>query len=426
MKILTLVCLILFITGCSNVHYFKQAKNVVKGDSVSIYIDALGNIYPEAGLDESFDPPSKLQDGLYDLMVSKESDLCSLNVANNTDAKRLCDSVYSKGCSELAIRSGRCPMTSEWRSVQSQIWKERAQKIYKLSTSGEKSKTIVFLIHGFNTGFYKGSSSYETAKLKIRDVVENPLFVQVYWDGQEAAMLIDPILFWTQAQAAGPLVGFELRQLLNELTDIHESGPQSEESMPPIRVLTHSSGAFVAGSMFGNPVKAFPLLQDPVQTNKKGEILGSWDRFRELGAALKGGNRIPQVPDLRVGMLAPATGDFTFTEMDVGSERRGWAVESSVALSINSYDSMLTKFGTSSDLFGATGAGAEIWRYCDLIKPALEKKGYQSKAFNFDNDMFFIYEHGFHNYLNHPSFEDFMKNLFVEEPFSYPSELGCS
>jgi len=69
---------------------------------------------------------------------------------------------------------------------------------------------------------------------------------------------------------------------------------------PSVHVLTHSSGAFITTATFGNPISALPRLSEKTDTPTH------YDDFKKSLVMKSEKRSIPQIENLRIGMLAPA------------------------------------------------------------------------------------------------------------------------
>ena len=161
------------------------------------------------------------------------------------------------------------------------------------------------LIHGFNNWYRESGTNYATAERQMRRFLpagHRLHVIEIYWDGCRGNSA--GIGCWGKAQSTGPLAGFALRQMFNGV----ERNWQARKK-PHWRVLTHSSGAFVAGAIFGNPTAALPQLINS-DTNRW------YARFANHRASVDGRYGVPQAADIRLGMFAPATPDSTFIGSD--------------------------------------------------------------------------------------------------------------
>src|SRR5690606_27402460 len=104
-----------------------------------------------------------------------------------------------------------------------------------LSSTG--ADHVVLLIHGFNNTGSEARKGFEHWH-SLLDAYPGTSTFEVYWDGLSSR--IGPMV-WGMAQWNGPLVGLGLRRIVNQLP-----------ANIPLRIVTHSSGAFVLTDLLGN------------------------------------------------------------------------------------------------------------------------------------------------------------------------------
>lgn len=405
MRIWSLLILVsLFLTGCDtrNVSFFEAAEAEDLAGVSRIYSDALGNFYPRSGLDRTFNRLPEYGGSLLTAMEDSSSGLCA-DVDEGSETASLCD----------AIPNG------DWHSTQTELRKNAAKKIIDEVRSNGKDTDIIFLVHGFNNTASEAEESFEVARASIAKYAmpnRKQHFVEVYWDGHKSIGI--PRESWKNAQWSGPLIGFKLRQLMYYLNQ--EMGDANNQSIR-LRFLTHSSGAFVVGAIFGDPRAALEKLR--VEPNLYG---GDYEFFAYHRNSIDPGNHnsISSFDDLRIGMLAPATSDWTF----IGNTRfRGGFMSNgaTVLFSIQPDDEALTKGGLGADTAdqGSTGLGVDAnSHYCNGLRENsnLADRDIRFIAYNFrrDEDVFRdkVSSHDLVDYLdqaaNHSSF---MQDLFSSD-----------
>ncbi|WP_159062712.1 hypothetical protein [Alteromonas abrolhosensis] len=357
MKELALLMIVFLTAGCAtHVYYVEQASSQEKVDkeSINIFVDAFGSIYPKSGLDSNIAKSIDKYDGLYELIISEEFDCTSIKAS--TEVEQLC-----------TIKDKQKAL-DHWRIVQNKIWKSRAKHIYQSLIGTERE--LIVLIHGYNNNFNESSNNFELFKEHISKYAEPEsrefLFVNIHWDGFEG----NPISgAWSRAQSSGPLVGFQLRQLFNLLA---EQFVNNGINPPSLKIFTHSSGAFIVGGLLGNPYYALPNLQQPQESEYK-----LFRKYRK-GEPSDGLYRIPTFSSVTVGMIAAATPTSTFNVPSDKEEHRVGllAPNSSLVFSINSRDIALGKLFRISNLsfLGATGAGADKKLFCRYLSGMPEAK----------------------------------------------------
>lgn len=413
---------LIFINGCThtNVYFFNKDKssNAPKlpdpnlKNTVKLYIDAFGNLYPNSGYPDDFEPNNNLDANLYNQSIGNTK-LCAniKSTSPQNDAYILCSRIKDETCDP---NKPVCYASPAWRDAQTIIWKNAGERIFKRAASG-KPKNLFFIIHGYNNSLSNGSIEMNRIVKerveKITDKKEDFLYVEIYWDGFKGSLVSGA---WGVAQASGALVGFHLRQLFKGIKTAYKN---NKAVLPKLYVFTHSSGAFVIGSAFGNPYTAMPLLYNNDETKE------NFTLFRKNRDGKNETYPIPDFPETRVGMIAAATPTTTFT--GAPPERRtdeknslyktGGILSKNTTLifSINKKDIALAKLFriASFDWFGATGAGADIDLYCENLDN-LKNGNVNTYAFDFnvDKDIFYS-DHGVSSYFQHESTKSFIQKL---------------
>lgn len=399
----------------TNVLFYDQVKPSVQNSTipktVDLYIDWAGSLYPESGVKSDFRPSRGYQGSLYNYLYTKDAPLCQ-NASEGTRVDALCG----------AGKEG-------FEKLQTQMWSDQAQEILSKFDADSDQRAIILLIHGFNvTQANEQYKQARTAILRADGGETDIVFVQPHWDGYTNIFK----RAWSNGQASGPLVGFQLRQLFNAIEEEVET--QGTE-LPAVRVLTHSSGAFVAGATFGNPISALPLLRSADENGTQ-----PYDNFRKNMGSRSNDNpySIPEIKDLRVGLLAAATSSDTFTGyngykyMSEDKEAAGFGIkDATLVFSIMPEDKALSKGPLSPNLSlaGATGLGADREIFCflsnsDRIKDLnstvigmdFERTGQPRKVRT---------DHGWKAYLDQVQSTDFL-NLFLGKIKSSEYEIECN
>ena len=305
-----------------------------------------------------------------------------------------------------------------------ELIRSRANHLYQPLNRG--SKELVVFIHGYNNDFYEAKTNFDLLRDEVLNSTQGQgrqfVFLNIYWDGFKG----NPISgAWRKAQYSGPLVGFRLREFFNALIDAY-SGVDS----PSATFITHSSGAFVLGALFGNPTEALPLLKNPdglenykvFRTNRKGNA--------ELAYA------IPEFSSLRLGMIAAATSTLTFNSIDTtdADNSQGGILAKNVTMlfSMNKYDFALSKVFQlqNFNIFGATGAGTDKKLYCDELAVLKDRKNVESvAAIHFekpDTPWYWpINNHSLFNdgYLHREDAKNLFFNAIMNKDYSDPNGL---
>lgn len=240
-----------------------------------------------------------------------------------------------------------------WRRLQATEIKKTVERVTQ-ELERVKNKKIVMLIHGFRVE--DARTDYNKVKalmMNNREDEASPLFLEVHWDGRKSPTLpLSALRVWPRAQFSAPIVGFRLRPLLNELNAELEAANQSVDLL----VITHSTGAVVAGSLFGNPEAALPCLNDIKKAKKCGP---NYAEFKKATAvSIKTPDIVPQWSNLSVVMLASATTPSTFFVK--GQPKLGYQGPRNANLffSHSEDDAALQKYLKVPGLLGYSGLGA--------------------------------------------------------------------
>jgi len=413
---------ILLLSGCAtpNVFFFEKIAqpNIHeprKGTKVvSVHIDAHGSLYPDSGYPARFEPTKKDVGSLQNMSIQKSKD-------ETWVYDRLCLASTTGQAAKLCKNA----LEGTWKSAQSTLWQEKASQILDSFSTNSKDRTLVFLIHGFNVPAGGESGSFAIARERIKRLTTSEteiVYVEVNWDG---FALRPGNRAWSSAQSSGPLVGFKMRELFNSISAQSKTKNLPE---PKIRILGHSSAAFIVGAAFGNPIGALPNLQK-ANPNKDP---GYWDFYQERTA-------VPHIDDLRIGIAAAATSSLTYAGFqkpckldaekckEMGLLTRG----STLVLTLNPYDMVLIKkFGIENlSLAGATGVGASKSTFCEVeTSDRLAKSNINVIGLDFIRDTElkdYKKSHSFSVYLTQEQSADFLQILMGEKEVSDHEIKDC-
>jgi len=401
-KMFSIIIFIVCLNGCAkNVHFFEQYDNKTPptNNTVKLYIDAFGSLYPTDGYPQNFIPSedSDISNGLY-TQTTKDPRLCE-NIESESDAYLLCSSTEDKNKDHLM----------EWRKAQTLLWQKAAERITQLYLKNSNTE-LLFLIHGFNNTEEDGKSAYKAIRTEVNDVISNsqkPLFIEIYWDG----FLGEFKGAWSKAQSSGPLVGFNLRQLFKGLD---ESYKKQNQPLPHIKMITHSSGAFIVGALLGNPFSALPDLQEVPEDSTEYKL------FYENRGLNSINYPIPDFPSIRVGFIAAATPTTTFAGKLDKKDNGILSKNTTLIFTMNHRDIGLSKLFRIHNLsfLGATGSGADRELYCKHLDKLKENDlGTDAYAYDFRDHNAPFYKtydgHGVSSYfLQKEQTNLFMKNIF--------------
>ena len=371
-RILIAAVLSLCLGSCGGQHVTFFHPNLVPDapDEARIFVDARGDLYPRTGIGANYTLPDAADGSLFEAARGADPELCT-NASAETEMALLCTALAP------ACTGGETEMCfARWTEVQETLWEQRGESLSgRFAADGQV--TLGVLIHGFNNLYRESQANYAIAQMQMRraEKTRSSLkFIEVYWDGCRGND--KGIGCWGKAQSTGPLAGFALRRLINSVQD---SWPTDTRD-PKWRILTHSSGAFVAGATFGDPIAALPQLKDP-STNRWYQVFDQHRRQTE------GINRVPRLSDVRLGMFAAATPFVTFGS----SEDDGGGVLTrglDIFLSVQPDDSALTKLILGCQRVGNSCLGARAEQFC-LLRRELADLNRDVSVYGYDFYFFF-------------------------------------
>lgn len=304
-KTLMLVVSGIAVTGCAGLHSVPPAGySTVEKDTPTTIVafDEFGNIYP-------LSPPN--------IIPSLKSKI-GRNAAFNL---------------EVEMKNIGQPYTTE---TQNETYDKIVKQIENNAKQAGEGSKIIFLIHGYNNSFKKGSDSYsEIKKLIDAQSKTQNTYVEIYWDGlmKGPYTFKIPYWYWGDAMLNSNYVGqVGLRKLINKL-------PQNTE----MNVITHSRGAGVIFSAISDP--EYDKNYKPQATEK----------FKK-----------DNLKKLRIISIAPAIGSG-----HVNSDMKDqFPEDTKIFIGFNSKDLTLRKFslhlGTGNYLMGDTSMGNNNKFYSSL------------------------------------------------------------
>ncbi len=387
-KVMLVIFFVVSVFGCATpVTFYDSAEagsSIPSENIIRVYVDAFGNIYPQESGISNFKSNGGSH-SVYDQFRSNKA-LCK-------EVSRKSSPYIYEHCSELKNNGFQ-----GWVTAQDNLWLATGESIYDYA----KGRSIIFLIHGYNNDAREAGDNFEILRGKINKNApgKNYLFVEIFWDGFKG----NPVSgAWGKAQSSGPLVGFHMRKLFKGMTNKYR---QSEAAIPEITIITHSSGAFVAAALLGDPYSALPDLQDPPENSPLYRL------FNSHRADTSGSYPIPNIEGIRLGMIAAATPWNTFTGHKVGDKDVVdgiLAPSTKLIFTLNYKDTALQKYFhlASLNMLGATNAGAKPKVYCRNLR---EVKGIESTAFDFSDGGFLIWNsHGVKGYMDRVNSDNFIK-----------------
>ena len=252
LKHVVVLSIAMMFCGCVTTVDFSEGRAVSRPElpTVQVFYDKQGDIYPSSWQAS-------------DKKLTQNSDnslICEFNEFNEFK-RSLCgltnSAIYSNPETENQYKAWRQIQKAESSRVVNEIVRE---------LESTNNKTVVILIHGFRVpDAQKDYGKVKEVLLNKRGKDESPVFLEVHWDGRASPTLpFSALKAWPPAQWTAPAVGFRLRPLLNELNEkVEQRGDKVN-----LFVLTHSTGAVVAGALFGNPRGALGCLESEKSADK--------------------------------------------------------------------------------------------------------------------------------------------------------------
>ncbi len=375
------------ITGCArNIVYTDRAPHA-DADVVSVVYDRVGDLYPE--------PSITIAESLF----RRRSGPTTLTLRGHFAAMRVAaDPSWDDLLTSAGVRGGDRSFAAIWDEVQDTLRTRAIRSVQNrtVPTAG-KPRMLFVVVHGFNNDMEAASKWYSIVRDTVRDRIRNqagnvgtppmPVFLEVYWDGLTATV---PPAIWANAQYNFPLVGLELRRVLNRLP-----------RQVPLRVFTHSSGGPLFASTLGDA--SAPLKN----------IDAAFDRyFSHVGDTI-GKYAPPSMSDVRVAMIVPAASRTTFA----GFAGRPMMADHLI-IGINPSDVAITKGGFGCVILGSTCLSAERMAFCTHVAPKLrDSPRLTLSVFDFSNPRgFWFVAHKVDAYLARPDMGKILTLLLEDRP----------
>ncbi|WP_277381346.1 hypothetical protein [Stenotrophomonas maltophilia] len=269
----SVVAALLFAIACNGC----ASKNVLyrdaerRQDATALFLDREGSLYPAASVAV---PVKQMLEG------ARPSSAEFATLRHLYQQSAVPGAASAEAWRSLLADTGVTPdaaFTDTWQQIQ-QVLRARASQ--QLDRAAEDGRVVVLLVHGYNNDYREAAAWYERVERDFRErgaaSGQALSFVRVYWDGLHG----NAFRIWGAAQLNGPYVGLELRRVL--------AGVDNTDM--PLRVFTHSSGAYVMNNALGNG--SSPLR-------------GMQDAYYRRAAGLDGYG-FPPLRNLRMAMLVPA------------------------------------------------------------------------------------------------------------------------
>lgn len=361
-------------------------------DPVRLYFDRQGSLYPPAaaGLPVQ-DAPLRYRNGY---LLDYYTYTGRVPFAGQADQWRRLQLRYGLDTGWVPGQD-KAALYARWRVLQQRMRAEAVQQL-EGRLRATRPVALVVLVHGFNT---------DVARTWYREVAERvrreyypgqPVeFLEIYWDGGKTISPL-PLTLWKYAQFTMYPTGLALRQVLGGL-------PPS--LLPPVRIMTHSTGG---------PLTCVALWNSEAALSG-GDSLDVWGQnYRRL--LRQPAFRTPRLPQLRVAMVAPAMPAAHFanfldrnpcgTDADGGMDR--------LLIAQNRHDIATGKtFLVSSrwSWVGATSLGVrpdEYW--CGVVPQVSGRPGVKTQTFLLDFTGGVPYHaHGVLDFMKHTAaFQDLL------------------
>lgn len=352
---------------------FSEAE---RADSqTAFYMDGQGDLYP----------PASIRIDYRDMTAARPVDeYATLKALFKEMAEKPDDRQWRAVLASAKVRpSGN--FEADWAAVQTAYRQQTAERI---RTAAQGADQVVLLIHGFNNDYRDATDWYAAVEEDFNRFAKSQgtkvSFVRMYWDG----LVGSPPAIWTAAQANGPWVGLELRRLLNLLP-----------SDFPLRVFTHSSGAFVMTNAMGDGSSAYPKLGHG---------------YREMAAG-GGGYDIPRLTNLRVAMLVPAQPLSAFAEYEHADGTSHGLVPQRLILGTSKHDFATGKARalTKCTWYGATCMTTMPSDACRRVWGDL---GQKPLLVNFRQKWWGSHDHAVIAYMRDPEWPELARGLLADEP----------
>lgn len=329
-------CLFAFtLSGCITNVDFSDGRAVSKPpyQTVQVFMDKTGDIYPDT---VSGAGPGVIDNTDRTVMCEHEPKLCNRWYSTIKDDPSL-NNLYT-----------------QWRQSQSEAINRLAEEVVT-ALQTQQNQTVVMMIHGFRVEDASADySSMKEALMKGRDAASAPVFMEIHWDGRKSPSP-RALGAWLDAQWTAPTVGYRLRPLLNSIQD-----KAIEKGLDPdLFVLTHSTGAVVAGALFGDSSSALPecMANEDVASRCGPAYYEYYLNRRVKWPKKKSG--VPQWEGMDLVMLAAATPPNTFAPARDSNGGFLGSNTTTIALSHNRWDGPLIKYFRVPWLGGYSGLGAD-------------------------------------------------------------------
>lgn len=326
-----------------------------KDEAVAFYMDRYGDLYPPAAVSLDVFHFINVRNGPRPYVASGTPEFASLKSLYAWKAGRPpgVDADWPNLLAHAGVMASG-DFEVDWAAVQAVL---RGREARRISALGREFDDVVLLIHGYNNDHADALAWYGNVESNFRSegarYGRRVAFVRMYWDGLKGRT---PLFIWDNAQYNGYLVGLELRRLLAEVA-----------GDTPLRVFTHSSGAYVITNALGDASAGAQL----------GAMPDIYHR-RSAGAVVLYAPPM-QLRDLRVAMLVPAQPTIAFRNYfrnaDTGQPdpAKRALVPQRLILGLSKRDAATNKYGViPCGRKGATCMAVKIRQSCRQVAEDLD------------------------------------------------------
>jgi hypothetical protein len=337
-----------------------------KDEAAAFYMDRYGDLYPPTGVSLDVSHFINVRNGPRPYVSPGTPEFASLKSLYAWKAGRApgVDADWPNLLAHAGVMASG-DFEVDWAAVQAVL---RGREARRISALGREFDDVVLLIHGYNNDHADALAWYGNVESNFRSegarYGRRVAFVRMYWDGLKGKT---PLFIWDNAQYNGYLVGLELRRLLSDV-----------EGDTPLRVFTHSSGAYVITNALGDASAGAQL----------GAMPDIYHRRSEGAVAIYAPPM--QLRDLRIAMLVPAQPTIAFRNYfrnaDTGQPdpAKRAIVPQRLILGLSKRDAATNKYGViPCGWKGATCMAVKIRQSCRQVAEDLDIAPPQLLAVNF-------------------------------------------
>lgn len=284
------------------------------------------------------------------------------------------------------------------------------ERATELDRSGN-APVLAILVHGMSNTETDAVANYTAVRAATTDALppaEQVIWLDVYWESTEGGLR-----GWKPAQRRARRAGVALRAVLNQLGTCQLTAGDP----PPIRVLTHSSGAIAAAALVGSPSfwKDPEHLMGCAQPDSDCSASNRWYATHLRSSAPDDPYRRPERPlRVRLGTIASAIPSNAICHIeDSVCVQTAPAALDYWALGVNRRDAVTNKFVRMSRRFGATTmAGRAALRFFEDIESAAARSGWDTRFEYFSLSEPRTREHYWTTYIRSSGYGEFVRDVF--------------